>query len=193
MRRILLLPLALSAAFTVGACRTGTDDTEQTAFQVPKRDLTLQQANAPQVEVASPLELARAEPTRPQSAPHQQTQRRPIQTRRHVTPAAPASQAEPSTVDAVVTRPAAAAATPVSQAVYEADPHALAPGQTVTVLPASSSGGSTSNPGSTDRGPADAQPGEPRGPDIWTTGEGGGNCGRHPGSGGRPAPAIDLR
>jgi hypothetical protein len=95
MRRILLLPLALSAAFTVGACRTGTDDTEQTAFQVPKRDLTLQQANAPQMEVASPLELARAEPTRPQSAPHQQTQRRPIQTRRHVTPAAPASQAEP--------------------------------------------------------------------------------------------------
>jgi hypothetical protein len=193
MRRILLLPLALSAAFTVGACRTGTDDTKQTAFQVPKRDLTLQQANAPQVEVASPLELARAEPTRPQSAPNQQTQRRPIRTRRHVTPAAPAPQAEPSAVDAVVTTPAAAAATPVSQAVYEApDPHALAPGQTVTVLPASSSGGSTSNSGWTDRGPADAQRGEPRGPDIWTSGEGG-NCGRHPGSGGRPAPAIDLR
>jgi hypothetical protein len=193
MRRILLLPLALSAAVTVGACRTGADGTEQTAFQVPKRDLTLQQAGAPQVEVASPLELARAEPTRHQSAPQQQVQRRLTRTRRHATPAAPAPNAEPATMDAVVTSPASAAATPVSQAVYEApDPHALAPGQTVTVLPASSSGGSTSNPGWTDRGPPDAQRGPSRGPEPWTTGEGG-NCGRHPGSGGRPAPAIDLR
>src|SRR5262249_5965264 len=145
MRRILLLPLALSAAFGFGACRTGTDDTEQAAFQVPKRDLTLQQANVPQVEVASPLELARAEPTRHQSAPPQQTHRQLVRARRPVTPAAPAPQADPSTVDAVVTTPAAPAATPVSQAVYEApDPNALAPGQTVTVLPASSSGGSTS-------------------------------------------------
>jgi hypothetical protein len=193
MRTTLLVPLALSTAIAVGACRTASDGAEQTAFQVPKRDLTLSQVGGPQVEVASPVELARVAPTRHQSAPRQQTQRRPTRTRHHTAPAAQDATAEPATVDAVVTAPStsAAEATPVSQASYEApDPFALAPGQTVTVLPASS-GGAASNPGWTDRGPPDARRGEPPGPEIWTGGDGG-NCGRHPGSGGRPAP-IGLR
>ena len=88
MRTTLLVPLALSTAIAVGACRTASDGAEQTAFQVPKRDLTLSQVGGPQVEVASPVELARVAPTRHQSAPRQQTQRRPTRTRHHTAPAA---------------------------------------------------------------------------------------------------------
>jgi hypothetical protein len=83
--------------------------------------------------------------------------------------------------------PAAIAPLPVSQAAYEPpDPHALAPGQTVTVLPASG-GGSASEPGLTDQGPPDARHGDSGGTAIRGGGHGGSCGGRgHPGSGGAP-------
>ena len=40
MRTLLLLPFTLAAVAVTG-CGTGSDGTEQTAFQVPRRDLTL--------------------------------------------------------------------------------------------------------------------------------------------------------
>ena len=58
MRIVMLLPLALAAA-AAGGCRTASEGTEQAALGVPQRDLTLQQAAAPEVEIASPVELAR--------------------------------------------------------------------------------------------------------------------------------------
>jgi hypothetical protein len=186
MRVLLLLPLAIVATFA-GGCRTASDDAEQTAFQVPKRDLTLQQSDAPPVEVASPVELARV-PAEPRAATHQSKVRRAA---RSVHPAAAADRgatAEHATADVPVAAPASAAtAMPVSQAAYEApDPNALAPGQTVTVLPAS--GGS--DPGWTDQGPPDARHGESGGTTIHAGGRGG-DCGgrgggRHPGGGAGP-------
>ena len=59
MRIVMLLPLAL-AAVAAGGCRTASEGTEQAALGVPQRDLTLQQTAAPEVEIASPVELARA-------------------------------------------------------------------------------------------------------------------------------------
>ena len=64
MRIVMLLPLAL-AAVAVGGCRTASEGTEQAALGVPQRDLTLQQAAAPEVEIASPVELARVPRERP--------------------------------------------------------------------------------------------------------------------------------
>jgi hypothetical protein len=179
MRVLLLLPLAIVATFA-GGCRTASDDAEQTAFQVPKRDLTLQQADAPPVEVASPVELARV-PAEPRAATRQSKVRRPTRSA-HPAAADRDVTAQRATADAPAA--AATAAVPVSQAAYEApDPYALAPGQTVTVLPAS--GGS--DPGWTDQGPPDARHGESRGTTIHAGGHGG-DCGgrgggRHPGGG----------
>ena len=83
---------------------------------------------------------------------------------------------------------ASAAAVPASPASYEApDPYALAPGQTVTVLPASTGAGGA--PSATDDGPADAQRGDSRG--VTTRGGGhGGSCGGH---GGHPGGAPGFR
>ena len=89
MRTILLLPLALAAAAAAG-CHATPDGTEQTAFSVPARDLTLQQTETPQVEVASPVELGR--PVAERSATH----RAPRSTRSRPAPrleAAPPSAA----------------------------------------------------------------------------------------------------
>ena len=175
MRTRLLLPLTLTLTAAAAGCRTASDGTEQVAFQVPQRDLTLQQAEAPQVEVASPVELARA--------PVQQT-RTPRQHRASKPEPAPLPAAE-SNDDATTATPApATVAAPASIAAAEPaaapDPYALPPGKTVTVIPASS--GPSSDPGWTDQGPPD----ERRGTTIYTGGRGGDCGGRHPGRGQRP-------
>jgi hypothetical protein len=82
---------------------------------------------------------------------------------------------------------ASAAAVPATPAVYEApDPNALAPGQTVTVLPASS--GSSSSPSGTDQGLPDAQRGDSRG--VTIRGGRGGSCGGRGGHGGGAGPGF---
>ena len=52
MRFVILLPLAL-AVVAAGGCRTASEGTEQAALGVPQRDLTLQQAAAPEVEISA--------------------------------------------------------------------------------------------------------------------------------------------
>jgi hypothetical protein len=179
MRILLLVPLTV-AAVGAAACRSPSRDPEATAFQVPQRDLTLQQADAPQVDVASPVELDRAVPV------ERHTVIRPQKARQAARSAALSSPAEPATADVPVSTPApGAAAVPASPASYEPpDPYALAPGQTVTVLPASS--GSAPAPSSTDNRPPDAQRGPSRGVTIRGGGDGGscGGRGGHPRGGG---------
>jgi hypothetical protein len=186
MRTLVFVSLALAAAAAAGGCRPSSTDAGQSAFQVPKRDLTLQQADAPQVDVASPVELARTPPAAARREPRQRAERRLTQPR-HAAPAPRDTASRPATMDPPeAPAPSAIAPLPVSQAAYTPpDPYALAPGQTVTVLPAS--GGSTSDPGLTDKGPPDARHGDSGGVTIRGGGHGGSCGGRgHPGSGGSP-------
>jgi hypothetical protein len=177
MRIVMLLPLAL-AAVAAGGCRTASEGTEQAALDVPRRDLTLQQAAAPKVEVASAVELASAPTQRP-------TAQRPRRARRPA-PVSHPEAAAPEVAPAVLT-PAPAPAQPEPAAVAAsapeaADPHWLAPGKSVTIIPASSG---PSTPGDwTDEGPA----GRERGVSVGGGGGHGGGCkprgtGRMPGRG----------
>lgn len=179
---LLLVPLAAAAVGAAG-CRSPSNEPQATAFQVPQRDLTLEQTDAPQVDVASPVELGRALPTER----HGLT--RTHRARRTTRPAAPSPADQPATAVLSVSTPASSAASaPVSPASYDPpDPNALAPGQTVTVLPASS--GSAMPPSSSDAGPPDAQRGASRGVTIRGGGHGG-SCGGRDGHRGGGDPAL---
>ena len=152
MRRVSLLPFALAATVAAGGCGPASDGAEQTASRPPRRDLTLSQAEAPEVEVASPVELARA-PVQRRAAPRPERARRPARVPRPV--AAEPESASAASVPTTVPVPAPAQAEPVHLAARtdsEApDPHALAPGQTVTAIPVSN--------GPSSAGPMDAPTG----------------------------------
>ncbi|MDQ3136995.1 MAG: hypothetical protein M3Q93_05350, partial [Gemmatimonadota bacterium] len=68
MRTFLLFPLALAAA-AISGCGGDSAGTEQTAFRVPDRDLTLRQADEPAVDIASAVELRRSPPVQRPAAP----------------------------------------------------------------------------------------------------------------------------
>jgi hypothetical protein len=161
MRTLLLLPLALAVA--TGGCRTASQGTEQAAFRVPERDLTLRESGAPDVQVASPVELASI-PTQRATIHRPQRARRPAPAPR---PATPAPTLVPTPAEPV---PLATSAVPEPP-----DPHALAPGQSVTIIPASS--GPSTDPDWTDQRPS----GPTRGIAVGSGGHGGG-C--HPRGGG---------
>jgi hypothetical protein len=178
MRIVMLLPLAL-AAVAAGGCRTASEGTEQAALGVPQRDLTLQQTAAPEVEIASPVELARAPSERPSTRP-----------RRAHRPA-PARHSEPNLPEVAPARltPTPAPAQPVATALAAsapeaADPHALAPGQSVTIIPASS--GPTTPADWTDQRPS----GRERGVQVGAGGHGGRCRPRGAGMPGRGLPAA---
>jgi hypothetical protein len=162
MRIVLLLPLALAVA--AGGCRTASQGTEQAAFRVPERDLTLRESGAPDVQVASPAELA-STPTQRATMHQPRRARRPAPAPRSAAPA-----------PALVPTPAEPVPLATSAAPEAPDPHALAPGQSVTIIPASSSGPST-DPDWTDQRPS----GPTRGITVGSGGHGGG-C--HPRGGG---------
>jgi hypothetical protein len=130
--RAAILPLAFTAAVLAGCAsetprtanlETGSRGAEGTA--VPERDLTLQAPAAPAVEVASPVELSRATPE-PKPARRARVSRKP----------APAPAPDP------VPETAPAAVAPVSDSTVAVadvgDGRELAPGKTVTIIPASS-------------------------------------------------------
>jgi hypothetical protein len=176
---VMLLPLAL-AVVAAGGCRTASEGTEQAALGVPQRDLTLQQAAAPEVEIASPVELARApseRPTtqRPRSAHRPASARHPKPTLPEVAPATLTPIAAPA-------QPAATALTPSEP--EAADPHALAPGESVTIIPASS--GPTTPADWTDERPS----GRERGVAVGGGGHGGRCKPRGTGMPGRGLPAA---
>jgi translation initiation factor IF-2 len=133
MRASSLIPLVVLIA-AIG-CGSAPEETGR-ASRVPARDLTLEPSPTAAVEVASPLEAPRPRPDQPRM-------HRP----RRSPPSAPASDRRPAPPEAapvaeIVTAPVAArtpapAPRPVAHTAA-ADPRALAPGQTVTVIPASS-------------------------------------------------------
>ena len=176
MRNVMLLPLAF-AALAAGGCRTGSEGTEQAALGVPQRDLTLQQAAAPDVEIASPVELARVPRERP-------TTQRPRRAHRPT----PAGHPDASLLEVAPARliptPAPAQPTATASAPEAADPHALAPGQSVTIVPASS--------GPTTPGDWTDQPssGRERGVEVGAGGHGGRCKPRGTGMPGRGLPAA---
>ena len=174
MRIVMLLPLAL-AALAAGGCRTASEGTEQASLGVPQRDLTLQQTPAPEVEIASPVELARAPTERP-------TTQRPRRAHRP----APAPHPEANALgDAPATLSPTPAPTALAASAPEAaDPHALAPGQSVTIIPASS--GPTTPEDWTDQRPS----GRERGVEVGGGGHGGRCKPRGTGMPGRGLPAA---
>ena len=142
MRAVSLLPLAVAAVVLAG-CAAETPSKRETATpgagesSIPERDLTLRSPATPAVAVASPVELSRP-------APKVLPTRR-IVSRRPAKPAtvpapvrAPAPAVEaPAPAPAVALTAVAAEAAPVEEVAVGAG-RELAPGKTVTVIPASS-------------------------------------------------------
>ena len=176
MRAVTFLSLTFAMAVSAGACRAPADDADQIASRAPTRDLTLHETQPAPIEVASPVELARA--------PVQRRVTHQVRRTRQAAPV-PRRQAMAAMTGPAVPVPAAAVAAPTSLATTESkplDPHALAPGQTVTVL--TSSGGSANEAPSSGGGDwTDQIPGD-RGRGTTIRGGRGGDCGPR-GHGGR--------
>jgi hypothetical protein len=133
MRALSLIPFAVAVA--VAGC--GSESAEGgRASGVPQRDLTLQQAPAPDMAVASALEAPRPRPERPMIHRPRRSPDQALAPARDPGSPEAAPNAEPVAVPTVAPAPAQAAAPPiVDEAV---DPHALAPGKAVTIVPVSS-------------------------------------------------------
>jgi hypothetical protein len=145
MRAAFLLPLAFTTALLAGCGsavpRPPEQETATRRGALPDRDLTLRAATPAAVVVASPVELAR-----PVTAPRRTS--RPAVARKSAgvptperPPAAAPVAAEPVAAEPVAAEPVAAAAAPVEPAPEERSAGAgreLAPGRTVTLVPASS-------------------------------------------------------
>jgi hypothetical protein len=173
MRAASILPLAFTAAVLAGcAAESHHTSNQETASRgvegtgPPDRDLTLQAPAMPAVEVASPVELSRpaAEPARrPRLSP------KPAPAPVPVPEAAPAGQAAPLPVPTVAVAEVLAEPAPGEDVAVGAG-RELAPGKTVTVIPASS------GPSSAPEDPSWATAGPGRGMIIEGGGGGGGRC-----------------
>jgi hypothetical protein len=173
MRPVLLLPVTL---MVVAGC--GSQRGEEVALSKLERDLALP-ARAPEVQVASPVELGRTE-ARSSNRPARRTPRRPRQVAPTIVPVAlkavtvPAHLAEQPVVEAT------------SAAAIPANDRELPPGKTVTIIP-TSSGPSTDGSGGVDEPPPE------RGRPMV---RGGGTCrgrGRGPGIGIAAVPRPRFR
>jgi hypothetical protein len=129
MRQRAFFPLAIVAAVLAG-CDPAPETTEQAAIRVPQRDLTLREVPAAPAAVASPIEISRRQPDRATTRPRPARKPAPTSVSHRETPeAAPVPEAA-----------AQAVSEPAGNAGPEppSDPRELAPGETVTVIPASS-------------------------------------------------------
>ena len=133
MRALPLIPLAM--VVLVAGC--GSEPAERgRATGVPERDLTLQHAPAPDLAVASALEVPRPRPERPMVHRPRRSPDQALAPARKSAPPDAAATTEAAAAPTVAPAPAEAAAPPiVDEAV---DPHALAPGKTVMIVPVSS-------------------------------------------------------
>lgn len=173
MRTVYLLPLAAVVA-AVGGCRS--QGRESAAISLPQRDLTLA-AQAPKVEIASPVELQqlrtqyRAVRLSPIARPRSARRSSLVETKPE--PAAVAAAAAP-----VLPTPnpvAPPAGTPADQG----SDRELLPGETVTVIPASS--GPSSGVEGTDESPTIRRGWGGGGSGMGGGGSGMGGGGRCPG------------
>jgi len=171
MRRATLIPLAVAVS-AVMSC--GMEAKDEAALAVPERDLTLATA-APQVEVASPVELGRVR-AQPRTELRLPAARRPAHRPKARSKAEPAVAVAP----AIVPSPAAPVARFTNTAYEPVNDRELPPGQTVTVIPASSGASSGEQAGEF--------------PDLGTTsrGWGGGSGMGGPGRCPRPGPGIGI-
>ncbi len=135
MRHRAIFPLAIAAAVLAG-CDSAPEATEQAALQVPQRDLTLQRAPAATAPVASPIEIPRPHPIRSTTRPRPVSQPAPVSPSPLKT--AEADSAAGTTAPEAARVPAVMAALVPAATEPPPDPRELAPGQTVTVIPASS-------------------------------------------------------
>lgn len=173
-----------AAAVALAAAVTGCREAQNSGNEagVPERDLTLESSATSTVQVASPIELARA----PVQAAHALRPIRVTATRRSARPRSkplPVTEPAPAPVAAPVTpapTPAAEATEPLAGAGLGRE---LAPGRTVTVIPAST--GSTPEPTDLPDLPARA---EGRGIFVGGGSGMGGGC-----RGGRPEGLTGLR
>jgi hypothetical protein len=133
MRAQSLIPLAF--AVVVAGCGSEPQDAGR-GSGVPKRDLTLQQAPAPDMAVASRLEVPRPRPERPTVHTPRHSPEAALAPSRNPAPPDASSNADAVAVPTVAPAPASSAAPPIAD--EAADPHALAPGKTVTIVPVSS-------------------------------------------------------
>ena len=134
MHARLIVPLAIAVAMA-GGCSSVPEETGQSSLRVPQRDLTLQRAPAETLAVVSAVEAPRPRVDRPAAQRARRVSRRAPATR----PDIPSLEAAPTLATPAPARaPAAEAATAdVAEPAAAADPRELAPGKTVTVIPAS--------------------------------------------------------
>jgi hypothetical protein len=144
MRTASMLPLAFAAALLAGCAaespRPSTDETASRGAEGsghPDRDLTLQMSATPAVEVASPVELSRPAPE-PKPTRRQRLSPRPAPAPAPdpLPEASPAAQSA-MPVPAVAVAEVLAEPAPVEDVAVGAG-RELAPGRTVTIVPASS-------------------------------------------------------
>jgi hypothetical protein len=140
MRAASILPLAFTAAVMAGCAaephQTSNQETASRAVEgtgFPDRDLTLQTSAAPAVEVASPVELSRP---RPEPARHRRLSPKPAPAPQPAPEASPAAQSAVP-VPSVAVAEVLAEPAPVEDVAVGVG-RELAPGKTVTVIPASS-------------------------------------------------------
>jgi hypothetical protein len=135
MRSVVLIPLTLMVTVAPGC---GSEEREQASISVSERDLT-RQAPAPEVEIASPVELQQLR------TPHRTVRSsRPVRAPRRSTVEAKLVARARATAPAVLP-----AAEPVAQTTTTTDlgsDRELLPGKTVTVIPASSGPSTASEP-----------------------------------------------
>ncbi|CAN5751174.1 hypothetical protein BH24GEM1_BH24GEM1_26610 [soil metagenome] len=171
MRVPSLLPLLTVAALAGCATESPQPSSHETAFRGVgaadlDRDLTLQAGAMPAVEVASPVELSRPAPEAPRRA---STSRKPV-----AAPApAPVPEAPPAELPAPAFSEAVAVVTTeeaLGEEVALGAGQELAPGKTVTVIPASS------GPSSAPVEPSWVPTGPSRSVIIEGGGGGGGKC-----------------
>ena len=133
MRALSHVPLAI--VIVVAGCGSEPAASGH-ASGVPRRDLTLQQAPAPDMAVASALEAPRPRPERPMIHRPRRSPDQALAPARNPASTEAAPTTEAVAVPTVAPAPGQAAAPPlVDEAV---DPHALAPGKTITIVPVSS-------------------------------------------------------
>jgi hypothetical protein len=153
----------------LSGCGGGDRKVESAQVQAPSRDLT-QPAEPAAVTVASPVELGRAQPRSSRANPNHPS-RKPTLVRK--TPPAPpaASTPEPAiTAIPAVMKPISSPVAPAPEP-QRGIGHELAPGETVTIIPASSGP-------STDVGEGTEGRERPAGAGVFIGGGRGGTC--HP-------------
>ncbi len=170
--------IAATASVLVLAACGGPNTVQETATSVPKRDLTLTTSNASTSQVASRIELATTIPARHRQAPRPAAPVR-VEPEPETPVAAPAPVPPPPVPAQPTTAPTVAQAPP-----SDLTGHELAPGRTVTIIPAST-GTSSVEPGTGDWSEVPA----PRtGGGVMIGGGRGGRC--HGGRGGGPVSIL---